>query len=227
MAYKSVNKYCPHFCEGNCKNGNCKYNYHIKCNYNVICFNFECQYGHSVSSNLRKLFKEIVDENTNPQYEKSKNKCYYAINCFKTTCMRDHMITSDAMMFVNHILKERINYDDAKSMYKLQFKQQQSPDIRPIESIDKSLESDLLNLTEIEDEIITPVSNYHEDMKSKLLQELMVSQNNIRNIIKSLYEKDIAIQHILNQRKILENEMFKNRSKIQQLIITLNIMNNT
>ena len=62
MSHRTDNTYCPHFSEGNCKNSKCKYIYHIKCNYNISCFNFECQYGHSVSSNLRKLFKEIVDE---------------------------------------------------------------------------------------------------------------------------------------------------------------------
>ena len=282
MSYKTINKYCPYFSEGNCKSSYCKYNYHFKCKYNINCFNFECQYGHSVSCNLRKLFKKIVDENTNPQYENSKNKCYYAINCFNTNCMKDHMITTDVMMFINHILKQNICYEDALIMYKLQFKQQSTDlaifnrivpvqlvepvesveSVEPVESvaninpivpvehakptksvepaksvadidpiisgvpvthIDLFLESNLLNLTETEDEPVTPIKNDREDLKSKLLQELMVSQNNIKQLTKELYDKDIEIQTLMNQRIYLESKMYQNRAKVHQL--TMNIMN--
>jgi len=235
-----INKCYSHFYESNCKNGYCKYNYHIKCKYNINCFNFECQYDHSISCNLRKLFKQIVNENTNTQYEKSKNKCYYAINCFKTNCMKDHMITKDAIMFVNHILKQHICYEDALIIYKLQFKQQSTyinriipvksvepvkpvKSVKSVEDIDAVLESNLLNLTETEDELVPPIKNDHEDLKSKLLQELMISQNNIKQVTKELYDKNIAIQTLMNQRSYLESKMYQNRAKVYQL--TMNIMN--
>ena len=66
------------FIEGKCKSVPCKYKYHIKCNKNVACFNFECCYGHFVSQNMRRLFKEITDEHKIPQYEKAINKCFSA-----------------------------------------------------------------------------------------------------------------------------------------------------
>jgi hypothetical protein len=242
MSYKNIDEYCHHFSEGNCNNTYCMYGYHIKCKKNINCFNFECQYGHSVSCNLRKLFKLIVNENTNPQYQKSKNKCYYAINCFKTNCIKEHMITKDAIKFVNHILKNNIYYDDALIIYNLQFKKQTTniKDInriipvqlvelpealetaKSLEDIDPVLKNNLLNLTEAEDEPISPIKNDREDLKSKLLQELMISQNNIKQLTKELYDKDIAIQTLMNQRNYLESKIYQNKSKIHKL--TMNIM---
>ena len=51
----------------------------------------------------------------------------------------------------------------------------------------------------------------------------MISQNNIKQLTKELYDKDIAIQELLNERKYLESKMYQNRAKVHQL--TMNIMN--
>ena len=229
MSYQT-NKYCSYVSENNCT-----YN-HIRCKNNINCFNLECQYTHSICCNLRKLFKQIAYENTNPQYEKSTNKCYYSINCFKTNCTKDHMITKNTMIFINHILKHHISYEDALIIYNLQFKSQSTninriipvklvEPIKQIGDIDPILESNLLNLTEIEDDPITPIKNDREDLKSKLLQELMISQNNIKQLTKELYDKDITIQNLMNQRNYLESKICQNKVKIHQL--TSNIINLT
>lgn len=210
------------FIEGKCKSVPCKYKYHIKCNKNVACFNFECCYGHSISQDMRRLFKEITDEHKNPQYNKAKNKCFYSINCFNVNCNKQHLVLPEAMQFINHIIKESISYENANSLYNMQFKNK-SPVIESLnEPIDSKLENDLLNLTE-EEEPGPPIRNDREDLKSNLLQELMISQNNIKQLTKELYDKDIAIQGLLNERKYLESKMYQNRAKVHQL--TMNIMN--
>ena len=221
MSNNFFNKNCPYFIEGKCKSKPCKYKYHIKCNKNISCFNFECCYGHSISQNMRRLFKEITDEHKNPEYEKTTNKGFYAINCFNFNCNKEHLVLPEAIKFINHILKEDISYEDAHSLYNIQFRNK-SPIIESLnEPIDPKLENDLLNLTEEEPE--TPIRNDREDLKSNLLQELMVSQNNIKELTNKLYDKDIAIQALLHERKYLESKMFQNRAKVHQL--TMNIMN--
>lgn len=210
------------FIEGKCKSVPCKYKYHIKCNKNVACFNFECCYGHFVSQNMRRLFKEITDEHKNPQYDKAKHKCFYSINCFNVNCNKQHLVLPEAMQFINHIIKESISYENANSLYNIQFKNK-SPVIESLnEPIDSKLENDLLNLTE-EEEAGPPIRNDREDLKSNLLQELMASQNNINELSKKIYNKDIEIQGLLNERKYLESKMYQNRAKVHQL--TMNIMN--
>jgi hypothetical protein len=227
MSNNYFNKNCPYYVEANCNHKQCRYRFHSKCYNNLTCFDFGCSYGHAVSQNMRKLFKEIVDDNKNPEYEKSENKCSYSINCFNPNCTKDHMVLTDAMKFINHVYRERISYEDSYSMYKLQFKNE-SPTIAPInDPIDSTLETNLLNLTEIEEEPTTPINSDREDMKSTLLQELMECQTNINKISKELYENDIKIQNLFNKRKFLTSEMFKNRSKINQLTITLNIIHNS
>ena len=199
------------FIEGKCKLLPCKYKCHIKCNKNVSCFNFECSYGHSISQDMRRLFKEITDEHKNPEYETAKNKCFYSINCFNPNCNKEHLILLEAMQFINHILKESISYENANSLYNIQFKNK-SPVIESLnEPIDSKLENDLLNLTEIEEEAGTYIRNDREDLKSNLLQELMASQNNINELSKKIYNKDIEIQGLLNERKYLESNTFHRR----------------
>ena len=211
------------FIEGKCKLLPCKYKCHIKCNKNVSCFNFECSYGHSISQDMRRLFKEITDEHKNPEYKNAKNKCFYSINCFNPNCNKEHLILLEAMQFINHILKESISYENANSLYNIQFKNK-SPVIESLnEPIDSKLENDLLNLTEIEEEAGTSIRNDREDLKSNLLQELMASQNNINELSKKIYNKDIEIQGLLNERKYLESKMYQNRARVHQL--TMNIMN--
>jgi hypothetical protein len=223
MSNSFFNKNCPYFVEGKCKSIPCKYKYHIKCNKNIACFNFECCYGHSISQNMRRLFKEITDEHKNPEYEKTKNKCFYSINCFNPNCNKEHLVLSEAMQFINHIIKESISYENANSLYNIQFKNK-SPVIESLnEPIDAKLENDLLNLTEIEEEAGIPIRNDREDLKSNLLQELMASQNNINELSKKIYNKDIEIQGLLNERKYLESKMYQNRAKVHQL--TMNIIN--
>ncbi len=211
------------FIEGKCKLLPCKYKCHIKCNKNVSCFNFECSYGHSISQDMRRLFKEITDEHKNPEYKNAKNKCFYSINCFNPNCNKEHLILLEAMQFINHILKESISYENANSLYNIQFKNK-SPVIESLnEPIDSKLENDLLNLTEIEEEAGTSIRNDREDLKSNLLQELMASQNNIKEISKKIYNKDIKIQGLLNERNYLESKMYQNKAKVHQL--TMIIMN--
>ena len=182
MSNNYFNRNCPYYVEANCNQKQCRYKFHCKCNKNLACFDFECSYGHTVSQNMRKLFKEIVDDNKNPKYEKSKNKCCYSISCFNPNCTKDHMVLTDAMKFINHVYKEQISYEDTYSMYKLQFKNE-SPIITPInDPIDSTLETNLLNITEIEEEPTTPINSDREDMKSTLLQELMECQTNINKI---------------------------------------------
>ena len=223
MSNNFFNKNCPYFVEGKCKSNLCRYKYHIKCNKNVACVDLECCYGHSVSQNMRRLFTEIIDEHKNLEYEKSKNKCFYSINCFNVNCNKQHLVLPEAMQFINHIIKESISYENANSLYNIQFKNK-SPIIEPLnEPIDPKLENDLLNLTEIEEEPGTPIKNDREDLKSNLLQELMVAQNNINELSKKIYNKDIEIQGLLNERKYLESKMYQNRAKVHQL--TMNIMN--
>ena len=172
---------------------------------------------------MRRLFKEITDEHKNPEYEKTENKCFYSINCFNPNCNKEHLILLEAMQFINHILKESISYENANSLYNIQFKNK-SPVIESLnEPIDAKLENDLLNLTEIEEEPGTPIKNDREDLKSNLLQELMASQNNINELSKKIYNKDIEIQGLLNERKYLESKMYQNRAKVHQL--TMNIIN--
>jgi len=184
------------FIEGKCKLLPCKYKCHIKCNKNVSCFNFECSYGHSISQDMRRLFKEITDEHKNPEYKNAKNKCFYSINCFNPNCNKEHLILLEAMQFINHILKESISYENASSLYNIQFKNK-SPVIESLnDPIDSKLENDLLNLTEIEEEAGTSIRNDREDLKSNLLQELLASQNNIKEISKKIYNKNIKIQGI-------------------------------
>ena len=210
------------FIEGKCKLLPCKYKYHIKCNKNVSCFNFECCYGHSISQDMRRLFKEITDEHKNPEYKNAKNKCFYSINCFNPNCNREHLILLEAMQFINHILKEYISYENASSLYNIQFKNK-SPVIESLnDPIDSKLENDLLNLTEIE-EAGTSIRNDREDLKSNLLQELLASQNNIKEMSKKIYNKDIKIQGLLNERNYLESKMYQNKAKVHQL--TMIIMN--
>jgi len=223
MSNNFFNKNCPYFVEGKCKSVPCKYKYHIKCNKNVSCFNFECCYGHSISQDMRRLFKEITDEHKNPEYEKAKNKCFYSINCFNPNCNKEHLILLEAMQFINHILKESISYENANSLYNIQFKNK-SPVIESLnEPIDSKLENDLLNLTEIEEEAGTSIRNDREDLKSNLLQELLASQNNIKEMSKKIYNKDIKIQGLLNERNYLESKMYQNKAKVHQL--TMIIMN--
>ena len=211
------------FIEGKCKLLPCKYKCHIKCNKNVSCFNFECSYGHSISQDMRRLFKEITDEHKNPEYKNAKNKCFYSINCFNPNCNREHLILLEAMQFINHILKESISYENANSLYNIQFKNK-SPVIESLnEPIDSKLENDLLNLTEIEEEAGTSIRNDREDLKSNLLQELLASQNNIKEMSKKIYNKDIKIQGLLNERNYLESKMYQNKAKVHQL--TMIIMN--
>jgi len=211
------------FIEGKCKLLPCKYKCHIKCNKNVSCFNFECSYGHSISQDMRRLFKEITDEHKNPEYKNAKNKCFYSINCFNPNCNKEHLILLEAMQFINHILKESISYENANSLYNIQFKNK-SPVIESLnEPIDSKLENDLLNLTEIEEEAGTSIRNDREDLKSNLLQELMASQNNIKEISKKIYNKNIKIQGLLNERNYLESKMYQNKAKVHQL--TMIIMN--
>ena len=210
------------FIEGKCKLLPCKYKCHIKCNKNVSCFNFECSYGHSISQDMRRLFKEITDEHKNPEYKNAKNKCFYSINCFNPNCNREHLILLEAMQFINHILKESISYENANSLYNIQFKNK-SPVIESLnEPIDSKLENDLLNLTE-EEEAGTSIRNDREDLKSNLLQELLASQNNIKEMSKKIYNKDIKIQGLLNERNYLESKMYQNKAKVHQL--TMIIMN--
>jgi chorismate mutase len=171
---------------------------------------------------MRRLFKEITDEHKNPEYEKAKNKCFYSINCFNINCNREHLVLPEAMQFINHIIKESISYENANSLYNIQFKNK-SPVIESLnEPIDAKLENDLLNLTE-EEEAEPLIRNDREDLKSNLLQELMVAQNNINELSKKIYNKDIEIQGLLNERKYLESKMHQNRAKVHQL--TMNIMN--
>ena len=211
------------FIEGKCKLLPCKYKCHIKCNKNVSCFNFECCYGHSISQDMRRLFKEITDEHKNPEYKNAKNKCFYSINCFNPNCNREHLILLEAMQFINHILKEYISYENASSLYNIQFKNK-SPVIESLnDPIDSKLENDLLNLTEIEEEAGTSIRNDREDLKSNLLQELLASQNNIKEMSKKIYNKDIKIQGLLNERNYLESKMYQNKAKVHQL--TMIIMN--
>ena len=211
------------FIEGKCKLLPCKYKCHIKCNKNVSCFNFECSYGHSISQDMRRLFKEITDEHKNPEYKNAKNKCFYSINCFNPNCNREHLILLEAMQFINHILKESISYENASSLYNIQFKNK-SPVIESLnDPIDSKLENDLLNLTEIEEEAGTSIRNDREDLKSNLLQELLASQNNIKEMSKKIYNKDIKIQGLLNERNYLESKMYQNKAKVHQL--TMIIMN--
>ena len=211
------------FIEGKCKLLPCKYKCHIKCNKNVSCFNFECSYGHSISQDMRRLFKEITDEHKNPEYKNAKNKCFYSINCFNPNCNREHLILLEAMQFINHILKEYISYENASSLYNIQFKNK-SPVIESLnDPIDSKLENDLLNLTEIEEEAGTSIRNDREDLKSNLLQELLASQNNIKEMSKKIYNKDIKIQGLLNERNYLESKMYQNKAKVHQL--TMIIMN--
>ena len=211
------------FIEGKCKLLPCKYKCHIKCNKNVSCFNFECSYGHSISQDMRRLFKEITDEHKNPEYKNAKNKCFYSINCFNPNCNKEHLILLEAMQFINHILKESISYENANSLYNIQFKNK-SPVIESLnEPIDSKLENDLLNLTEIEEEAGTSIRNDREDLKSNLLQELLASQNNIKEMSKKIYNKDIKIQGLLNERNYLESKMYQNKAKVHQL--TMIIMN--
>lgn len=201
--------------------GKCKYKYHIKCKKNVSCFNFECCYGHSISQDMRRLFKEITDKHKNPEYETAKNKCFYSINCFNPNCNKEHLILLEAMQFINHILKESISYENANSLYNIQFKNK-SPVIESLnDPIDSKLENDLLNL--IEEEAGTSIRNDREDLKSNLLQELMTSQNNIKEMTKKIYNKDIKIQGLLNERNYLESKIYQNRAKVHQL--TMIIMN--
>ena len=211
------------FIEGKCKLLPCKYKCHIKCNKNVSCFNFECSYGHSISQDMRRLFKEITDEHKNPEYKNAKNKCFYSINCFNPNCNKEHLILLEAMQFINHILKESISYENANSLYNIQFKNK-SPVIESLnDPIDSKLENDLLNLTEIEEEAGTSIRNDREDLKSNLLQELLASQNNIKEMSKKIYNKDIKIQGLLNERNYLESKMYQNKAKVHQL--TMIIMN--
>ena len=108
-------------------------------------------------------------------------------------------------------------------MYNIQFKNK-SPVIESLnEPIDSKLENDLLNLTEIEEEAGTSIRNDREDLKSNLLQELLTSQNNIKEISKKIYNKDIKIQGLLNERNYLESKMYQNKAKVHQL--TMIIMN--
>ena len=212
-----------YFIEGKCKLLPCKYKYHIKCNKNVSCFNFECCYGHSISQDMRRLFKEITDEHKNTEYETAKNKCFYSINCFNPNCTKEHLVLLEAMQFINHILKEYISYENASSLYNIQFKNK-SPVIESLnDPIDSKLENDLLNLTEIEEEAGTSIRNDREDLKSNLLQELLASQNNIKEMSKKIYNKDIKIQGLLNERNYLESKMYQNKAKVHQL--TMIIMN--
>tara|TARA_B100000497_G_scaffold27028_1_gene31832 strand:- start:139 stop:801 length:663 start_codon:yes stop_codon:yes gene_type:complete len=209
--------------EGKCKLIPCKYKYHIKCKKNVACFNFECSYGHSISQNMRRLFKEITNEHKNTKYETAKNKCFYSISCFNPNCNKEHLILLEAMQFINHILKESISYENATSLYNIQFKNK-SPVIESLnDPIDSKLENDLLNLTEIEEEAGTSIRNDREDLKSNLLQELLASQNNIKEMTKKIYNKDIKIQGLLNERNYLESKIYQNRAKVHQL--TMIIMN--
>jgi len=129
------------------------------------------------------------------------------------------MINFKAMKFINHILQEKITSNDAQEMYKKCFNKQSLE----INLIDHVLESNLLNLTETDDDTKHPIANEHEDIKSNLLQELMIVQHNIRQLTKNLYDKDIAIQCLLNERKYLESNIYQNRDKVHQL--TMNIMN--
>ena len=209
--------------EGKCKLIPCKYKYHIKCKKNVACFNFECSYGHSISQNMRRLFKEITNEHKNTKYETAKNKCFYSISCFNPNCNKEHLVLLEAMQFINHILKESISYENATSLYNIQFKNK-SPVIESLnDPIDSKLENDLLNLTEIEEEAGTSIRNDREDLKSNLLQELLASQNNIKEMTKKIYNKDIKIQGLLNERNYLESKIYQNRAKVHQL--TMIIMN--
>lgn len=209
--------------EGKCKLLPCKYKYHIKCKKNVACFNFECSYGHSISQDMRRLFKEITNEHKNTKYETAKNKCFYSISCFNPNCNKEHLILLEAMQFINHILKESISYENATSLYNIQFKNK-SPVIESLnDPIDSKLENDLLNLTEIEEEAGTSIRNDREDLKSNLLQELLASQNNIKEMTKKIYNKDIKIQGLLNERNYLESKIYQNRAKVHQL--TMIIMN--
>ena len=222
MSNNFFNKNCPFFIEGKCKLLPCKYKYHVKCNKNVSCFNFECCYGHSISQNMRRLFKEITDKHKNPEYETAKNKCFYSINCFNPNCNKGHLVLLQAMQFINHILKESISYENANSLYNIQFKNK-SPVIESLnEPIDSKLENDLLNLTEIEEEAGTSIRNDREDLKSNLLQELMTSQNNIKEMSKKIYNKDIKIQGLLNERNYLESKMYQNKD-----LQTMNQLYNT
>jgi hypothetical protein len=172
---------------------------------------------------MRRLFKEITDEHKNPEYEKTKNKCFYSINCFNPNCNKEHLILLEAMQFINHILKESISYENANSLYNIQFKNK-SPVIESLnDPIDSKLENDLLNLTEIEEEAGTSIRNDREDLKSNLLQELLAAQNNIKEMTKKIYNKDIKIQGLLNERNYLESKIYQNRAKVHQL--TMIIMN--
>jgi hypothetical protein len=260
MAHR-FNTYCPFFVEGSCSNA-CKYKYHIRCNANLTCFNSNCQYGHTISFNFRKLFKQIVNENLNTEYENSKNKCFFSINCLNSNCHNVHMLNKDSMIIINHILKEKISYEDSLRIYELHFRKSpslirqnsfilpappiqqrlqplpslqtlqnsydstisQNPPEQPIVFIDPVLENNLLKLTETDDNITQQHSDDFEDVKFRVLQELMVLQNNIKLASNEVYNKDVLIFNLMHEKQLLEAKMCKDKLKVQNLMVAIKNM---
>lgn len=235
MAYR-FNTYCPYFVEGACNN-NCKYKYHIRCNANLTCFNPKCQYGHTISFNFRKLFKQIVNENLNDEYENSKNRCFFSINCLNTNCHNVHMINKESMGVINHMLSKKISYEDSFRIYTLHLKNTSIlplPYNPPIDNntpeqqilfVDPVLEDNLLKLTETDD-TITHQSNDSEDVKLKFLQELMVCQKNIKLMSREVYNKDIVIFNLMKEKQLLEDKICKDKLKTHYLIGAIRNMEN-
>lgn len=232
MATNRFNTYCPFFVNAPCING-CPYKYHIRCNANLTCFNPNCQYGHTITLNFRKLFKKIIIENLNLNYEKSKNKCFYSINCLNPNCKYTHMINIENMRIINHIIKEKINYNDAIHIYVLHFRKpyntvltyeenvSHNPVVQTPEICDSVLESNLIKLTESDE---TTESNESEDIKLNLLQELMVCNTTIKLESKDIYNKDVLIFNLMRERQVLENKLCKDRLKAQQLMLAIQNM---
>lgn len=262
MAHR-FNTYCPFFVEGSCVNG-CKYKYHIRCNANLTCFSPNCQYGHTISFNFRKLFKQIVNENLNTEYENSKNKCFYSINCLNLNCHNVHMLNKESMFIINHILKEKISYEDALRIYEIHFRKTEShvrqnkfilpapsqriqqqlqtlqhlhplqhsynstishnPPEQSIVFIDPVLENNLLKLTETDDNIMQNKTDDFEDVKFRFLQELMVLQNNVKLASKEVYNKDVLIFNLMNERQLLEAKICKDKLRVQHLMVAIKNM---
>jgi hypothetical protein len=97
---------------------------------------------------------------------------------------------------------------------------QASKAFKPIK-VDPVLEDNLLKLTETDNVDSTAQSNDNEDIKLRLLQDLMVCQNNIKQMTNDAYNKDIIILNLMKEKQFLEHKIYKDKIKANQLTHTI------
>ena len=115
MYCNKIKKNCPKFKIGTCKVIDCDYAFHNKCYKNMLCDNYECNFGHGVTVEKRKLIISLYNKMDKYIINESA-KCKFAINCFNVNCTLNHYLKYDDRKILNQIINAK-TYEEAEKIY--------------------------------------------------------------------------------------------------------------